>query len=143
MNHLVCRVAINEEELRRCFEIRRKIFVEEQRTFGESDIDEYDRLAIHIIATKDEEIVGTVRVYPEGDGIWYGGRLAVLHPHRGGQLGKQLIQKAVEIVKGMKAKRFYAYIQNRNVLYFKMLGWRSVREVRKYGLPHHLMEMPL
>jgi putative N-acetyltransferase (TIGR04045 family) len=143
MEDLIFRVAQNEEELRKCFEIREDIFFEEQKIFEGSDTDDHDSEAIHIVAIQGKEIVGTVRIYPEGKGTWFGGRLAVLQAHRGGVVGKRLVRKAVELVKEKGAKKFYAYVQEKNVRFFKRLGWRSVREVQKYGLSHQLMEMPV
>lgn len=143
MEGLVVRVARDEEEVLKCFEIREDIFLEEQKIFQASDRDDHDRNAIHIVAVQGEEIVGTVRVYQEGEGIWYGGRLAVLQAHRGRVVGKLLVRKAVEVVKGRNARRFYAYIQDKNVLFFKRLGWIPLGEIRKYGLPHQLMELPV
>lgn len=143
MSRLICRVIESEQELQRCFEIRKTVFLEEQKIFEESDVDDYDRMAIHIVAIQEGEIVGTVRVYHEGNGTWYGGRLAVLQAYRGKETGSHLIQKAVELVKEQKGKRFCAYIQDKNVPYFERCGWRSVSEVQKYGIPHQLMEMPV
>jgi putative N-acetyltransferase (TIGR04045 family) len=143
MEELIFRVTQNEEELRKCFEIRENVFFEEQKIFEGSDMDDHDNEAIHIVAIQGEEILGTVRIYPDGEGIWFGGRLAVLQAYRGRVVGERLVRKAVELVKEKGAKRFYAYVQDKNVRFFKRLGWRSMREVQKYGLPHELMEIPI
>lgn len=143
VGRLICRVVESEQERHRCFEIRKKIFLEEQKIFEESDVDEYDSKAIHIVAVQEREIVGTVRVYHEGNGTWWGGRLAVLQTHRNRGVGKDLVQKAVELVKENKAERFYACIQDRNVPFFKLLGWRPMGEIQRYGISHQLMEMAL
>jgi putative N-acetyltransferase (TIGR04045 family) len=142
MNELVLRVAQNEEELWKCFEIRRKIFLEEQRMFDGSDVDEHDGQAVHIVAIREKEIVGTVRVYPDGDGTWYGGRLAVLQAHRG-FIGARLVRKAVEVVKEKGARRFYAHVQDRNIRFFMRLGWRPLKQVQMHGRTHELMEIPV
>ena len=42
------------------------------------DRDEHDEYAIHYAALLRDEIIGTVRIYRDQDGIWWGGRLAVL-----------------------------------------------------------------
>jgi putative N-acetyltransferase (TIGR04045 family) len=132
-----------EEELEEAYRIRHEIFVKEQKLFVDSDRDEYDGRAIHIIALFHNEVVGTVRVYEKEKDVWFGSRLAVRETYRG-RVGKVLIEKAVETVRGKQAKQFKAYVQIANVLFFKRCRWRSIGEVIDYqGVPHQLMEAPL
>lgn len=132
-----------EEELEEAYRIRHEIFVKEQRLFADSDRDEYDTHAIHIIALFHGEVIGTVRVYEKEKDVWFGSRLAVLETYRG-RVGKVLIEKAVETVREKQAKQFKAYVQIANVPFFKRYRWRVVGEVTEYqGVPHQLMEAPL
>ena len=132
-----------EEELEEAYRIRHEIFVEEQKLFVDSDRDEYDGCAIHIIALFHDEVVGTVRVYEKEKDVWFGSRLAVLGTYRG-RVGKVLIEKAVETVRGKQAKQFKAYVQIANVPFFKRCRWKSIGEVVDYqDVPHQLMEAPL
>ena len=60
----------SDEELKEYFKIRNDIFVKEQNIFPESDIDDYDKDAIHIAAVQNStgKMVGAVRCYnTEGD----------------------------------------------------------------------------
>jgi putative N-acetyltransferase (TIGR04045 family) len=140
---IVCRQVKSEGELEDCYRIRKQVFVEEQNLFARTDRDRYDKRAIHIAAFQGGRIIGTVRIYEEGRGIWFGGRLAVLKDFRG-RAGRLLIEKAVEIAQADNAKRFFAYIQVRNVLFFKRCGWSKAGEVFNYhGVPHQLMEAEL
>lgn len=143
MKGVECKLVETEEELREAYRIRHEIFVKGQKLFLGSDRDEADARAIHIIAHLRDKVVGTVRVYEKEKDIWFGSRLAVLEPYRG-RVGKVLIEKAVETVKGRKAKRFMAYVQLPNVPFFRRCRWRSVGEVIDYqGAPHQLMEVQL
>lgn len=140
---IVCRQVQTEAELEECYRIRQKVFVEEQKLFSGTDRDKYDAGAIHIVAFKGGRIIGTVRIYEEGKGIWFGGRLAVLKRFRG-RAGRLLIKKAVETANRKRAKRFLAYIQVRNIPFFKRGGWSEVSEVMDYhGVPHKMMEANL
>jgi len=140
---LICRPVKNTFELSKCMEIRRKVFVEEQALFKVTDQDEYDKKAIHIVAIADGKPVGTVRVYEQEKGIWYGGRLAVLKEYRG-NIGRFLVKKAETIVRQKKAKRFLAYIQDRNISFFESLGWKKIEGPLNYmGKMHYLMEARL
>ena len=132
-----------EEELIEAYSIRNEIFVKEQKLFLESDRDEFDAHAIHIIALYRNKVIGAVRVYEREKDVWFGSRLAVLKPYRG-RIGKVLIEKAIGTVKMRKAKRFMAYVQLPNVPFFRRCRWRSVGEIVQYqGVPHQLMEAQL
>lgn len=143
MNVVQCKLVETQEEMEQAYGVRREIFVKEQKLFAGSDRDEYDSSAIHIVALLRGEIIGTVRVYEREEHVWFGSRLAVLKPFRG-RVGKVLIQKAVEVVKKKKAKRFMAYVQLPNVPFFRRHRWRSVGDVTTYqGTAHQLMETQL
>ena len=140
---IVCRIAKNDEEIRQCFQIRKDVFIDEQRLFKKTDRDAKDAHSIHIVAIYKEKIVGTVRVYQDINGIWWGGRLAVEKRYRG-KAGKLLIRKAVEVVKERKAKHFYANVQIENVPFFKTLKWKTSGAVFTiHKKPHQRMEADL
>ena len=140
---IVCREVYGKDELEDCYRIRKQVFVEEQNLFAGTDRDRYDKGAIHIAALQGGRIIGTVRIYQEGRGTWYGGRLAVLKGFRG-RAGRLLIEKAIETARAKNAQRFLAYIQAGNVPFFKRCGWSKAGEVFNYhGTPHQLMEAEL
>ena len=140
---IVCREVRTELELRECYIIRKKVFVKEQKLFSKSDWDRYDAEALHIAAFQGKRIIGTVRIYHQEKDVWFGGRLAVLKGFRG-RAGRLLIEKAIEVAKRKKAKRFLAYIQLKNVSFFKRCGWSEAGEAFPYhGVPHQMMEAEL
>ena len=143
MKVVKCKLVETDEELEKAYRIRHEIFVKEQELFEGSDRDEFDSRAIHIIALLYGEVIGTVRVYEREENVWFGSRLAVLKHFRG-RAGKVLIEKAKEVVKKKKAKRFMAYVQLPNIHFFRRHRWRSVDDVIDYhGTPHQLMETQL
>ncbi len=143
MKDILCRTAATPQELRAAYKIRHEIFVEEQKLFSRSDRDNLDSRAVHLVALVQDEVVGTVRVYERDKGIWYGGRLAVRKPYRG-RVGGLLVEKAVQMVKEQKAKRFLAYVQLSAVSFFKRRRWKPVgKPVEYHGKLHQLMEAEL
>ena len=141
--NITCRPVQNKAELLESFALRKEVFVEEQKLFKRTDRDRHDNQAIHIIAFYNNTIVGTVRVHRDKSDIWYGSRLAVLKKFRG-KAGKLLVEKAVEVVKENGAKKFIAYIQERNVPLFKRLKWLPLGQIITYHhKPHQLMEANL
>jgi putative N-acetyltransferase (TIGR04045 family) len=140
MKEIICRQIENDEERSVCFEIRKQVFVDEQKLFSDTDLDEHDKEALHLAAVSNDKIIGTVRIYREEEDVWVGGRLAVKKRYRG-KAGKLLVLKAVEIVKANNAKVFKAVIQADNVPFFINLKWKPVGEMfLHHGQMHQLMQ---
>lgn len=143
---LICRPVRSSAELATTLQIRKEVFVGEQRLFETSDSDENDPKSTHIIAEYDHEIIGAVRVFPEKDSCnhWVGGRLAVRRESRDHQAGALLVQAAMRYVKKLGCTRFTAHIQEQNVRFFSLLGWKAVGSIQIYhGKPHQFMEADL
>jgi len=77
MSDLVCRIARSAGERAGYFELRRSIFCDEQGIFAGSDRDELDAAAHPIVCLDGERVVGVVRIWEDGPGLWWGGRLGV------------------------------------------------------------------
>lgn len=146
MGEFIFKIAETAEELEEYFRLRHNIFVQEQKIFPETDMDHYDRSAVHIVAIDKAtgRVVGAVRCYREKEDTWFGGRLGVAPAYRNGQVGPGLVRLAVKTVRSNGCKRFLAYIQPQNVRFFERLGWKTVGEPVTYqGFPHQLMEADL
>jgi len=143
---IVCHPARTEEERLKAFQIRKAVFVKEQRIFKNADTDKHDSKGIHLVAKQDGRVVGTVRVYSAGtgNGDWMGGRLAVQKGFRESGAGELLVKEAVALVKKKSCNHFTAHIQKNNIPFFEQLGWKSVGPVQDhFGKPHQLMEANL
>ena len=143
---LICHPARTQAELGEAFMVRKEVFVREQKIFEHSDIDDNDSKSVHLIAKQNDEVVGTVRVFPagNGNGHWIGGRLAVKKGYRSSGAGELLVENAVARVKKNGCTRFTAHIQEENVTFFSRLGWKGVGEIKEYfGRAHQLMEADL
>ena len=131
------------------WELRKKIFCEEQNIFAESDIDEIDQDAYPIVSLNSgygtkERVVGVVRIYETEKRQWYGGRLGVDSDFRKfNQIGKGLIWKAVTTANGWGCDQFLATVQIQNVSFFRRLKWKSIKQIEIKGIKHHLMEADL
>lgn len=142
---LVCHPVRTREEQEKAFDIRREVFVREQKLFEASDRDEKDSRSIHLVAELDRQVIGTVRFFPlKNNGDWIGGRLAVRKEFRKTGAGELLVREAVKSVRRRGGARFTAHIQVDHVPFFSNLGWRTVEPVKDYfGKPHRLMEADL
>jgi putative N-acetyltransferase (TIGR04045 family) len=146
MSKYIIKIAESEDELKEYFRIRNEVFVREQRIFPETDVDEYDRNSIHIIAVESSssDVVGVVRCYSKDGNTWFGGRLGALPDYRNGRVGSRLVRFAVSTAKSKGCKKFLAYIQPNNVRFFQRLDWEKIGEpIIYHGIPHQLMEANL
>lgn len=128
------------------FAVRRRVFVELQGLFDGSDQDEVDRRedTIHVVAVVDGAVVGTVRLYPLGEGLWKGDRLAVLPEARVHRLGAALVRFAVRTSGALGGTRMIAQVQVANVRFFERLGWSCDGTAAPYrGVMHQPMAIPL
>jgi len=142
---IVCRVARRRCELDAYHRLRRSIFCEEQKIFEGDDRDEWDAVAVPIVAVRidahrNEVVIGVVRIYEESPGIWYGGRLGVDASWRHmGHVGRWLIVKAVTSAHAWGCREFLAVVQAQNVPFFRRQHWRVVEAVEAHGRPHSRM----
>jgi len=139
---LICHSARNQFEKSQAFKIRKKVFVDEQGLFDGTDKDENDSDSIHLVAKKENQIIGTVRVYRDrrGEDHWIGGRLAVEKEFRATNAGSYLVREAMKRVKKKGCDVFTARIQEKNISFFLKLGWTPMGPVKDhFGHPHQKM----
>ena len=99
---------------------------------------------MHAVALVDGAVVGTVRLYPLGSGLWKGDRLAVLPSARVHRLGAALVNFAVATAGSLGGSRMVAQVQVANVRFFERLGWVRDGEPAVYhGALHQPMAIPL
>ncbi len=130
-------------------DLRKRVFVDEQRIFKDHDSDAIDAVATTLVALstyahEPDEVVGTVRIHEPEPGLWWGSRLAVDRRFRTvARLGQQLIQLAVSTANGRGSHPFLAHVQAQNVPLFQKLAWSVEAEVDLHGYPHALMRADL
>jgi putative N-acetyltransferase (TIGR04045 family) len=149
-----CRLTGDAADLAVHHEIRRAVFVAEQRMFPVDDRDEHDGepTTLHVLGTVDGRPAGAVRLYPvdganssAGAGArWRGDRLAVLPAERHTSLGAALVRFAVATAGAAGGDRMDAMIQLPNVRFFLLLGWeRDGPVVEFHGRSHQPMAIAL
>jgi putative N-acetyltransferase (TIGR04045 family) len=139
-------LALSAPDLAAHFAVRRRVFVEAQGLFFGSDRDARDDAVdtLHVVARLDESVVGAVRLYPLGDGLWKGDRLAVLPSVRDVRLGALLVQFAVRAARERGGERMIAQVQVSNVRFFERLGWSRDGAPGLYvGVMHQPMAIDL
>jgi putative N-acetyltransferase (TIGR04045 family) len=140
-----CRVAAGPDDLAAHFAVRRAVFVVQQALFAnDRDAHDADAATLHVVGVAGGEVVGTVRLYPLGGGLWKGDRLAVLPGARVHHLGAELVRFAVASAGARGGTRMVAQVQVPNVRFFERLGWSCDRAPGPYcGVMHQPMAIPL
>lgn len=88
-----------EEERRAAFDVRVRVFVQEQGVPIEEELDEYDAMASHVIASLGERVVGTGRVMCRETGEARVGRMAVEERWRRRGIGGRILRTLEQVAK--------------------------------------------
>lgn len=135
-----------EEDLRKAFEIRKAVFVEEQGVPLEDEYDEFDSLngqSEHILVYFEEQPVGTGRVRWVNE---FGKleRICILAPYRKYGLGKWIITALEDIAQERGATQVKLHGQTQAEGFYKKLGYQTSSSVFiEDGIPHLLMTKEL
>ncbi len=124
------------EDLTEAYNIRLKVFVEEQDVPIEEEIDEIDMIAQHIIVYKNSIPVGTGRVFQQKD-KFYLGRIAVLKTYRGQNIGDFMVRKLMEKAFEMGAHEVHIHAQITVEEFYKKQGFKPYgKEYYEAGIKH-------
>ncbi len=131
MNNLIIKIAdYNTKEIK---EIRKAVFVIEQKVPENLEWDGLDSKAEHILAKKENNFVGTGRIFSDG----HIGRIAVLKRFRGQGIGKMIVKKLVEIAEKNGLNEVWLSSQCSAVEFYKKLGFSDFGEIFKdAGIDH-------
>lgn len=129
----------SQAELNIAFDIRKKVFVEEQGVPLENEIDQYENTAEHILVYYNDKPVGTGRLRIV-DGVAKLERICVLASHRKYGLGNLIVQKLEEIAKekGLIKSKLHGQVQAEQ--FYTKLGYHKESHIfMEEGIPHILM----
>lgn len=96
------------------FALRHDVFVMEQAVPSDLERDELDDTAVHLVATRDGEVIGTLRIVVTGETAQIG-RMAVRASARKGGVGMRLMRRAAEVASqmGVRALTLHAVARER------------------------------
>jgi len=132
-----------QEDLQREFDIRIRVFVEEQKVPKEEEIDSYDHLGgecYHfLVTTNEDQAIGTGRVRLV-DGIGKLQRVAVLEEYRSHGIGRIIIQALEDKAKELGASTVKLDGQIQAQGFYEKLGYEVKSGVfLDAGIEHVLM----
>ncbi|MGW3116343.1 GNAT family N-acetyltransferase [Streptomyces sp. NPDC001107] len=148
------RVAEDPADLEMCFRVRKEVFVGEQGVPEDLEYDEYDAVAVHVLAVRDDGVpLGTGRLlYGEAastkvDGdltVGSLGRLAVAKEARGLGVGVALVRAIEDAARARGLAAVDLHAQTHALGFYERLGYEAYGpEYPEAGIPHRAMRRAL
>lgn len=133
------------DNLSEVFNIRRKVFVDEQGVKEEEEFDDYDDLAVHALVydNGNSKPVATGRVYHDGKNYRIG-RIAVLKEERGKYYGDFVVRLLVNKAFLSGAEEVFINAQVAAVPFYAKIGFQSYGDIfEEAGIKHISMKVEL
>ncbi|WP_328683895.1 GNAT family N-acetyltransferase [Streptomyces sp. NBC_00343] len=148
------RVAEDPADREACFAVRKDVFVVEQGVPQEIEYDDYDAVATHVLAVREDGVpLGTGRLlYGEvaeaktgGDPtVGSLGRLAVTKEARGLGVGVALVRAIEDAARARGLAAVDLHAQTHALGFYERLGYEAYGpEFPDAGIPHRAMRRPL
>ncbi|MUG44928.1 GNAT family N-acetyltransferase [Paenibacillus woosongensis] len=142
-------IAVNsEEQLEKCLNIRKEVFVEEQKVPIDLEIDEYDVIspdAVHVLIEMEGAAAATGRITYYKDNSAKMQRIAVRKPFRSKGVGKILLLAMEERARELGLTKSVLDAQCQAEGFYAKLGYETISTEPFYdaGILHVRMEKPL
>ena len=128
----------NKNAIEIAFNIRRKVFVEEQKVDPELEYDEHESIAQHFLVYVDDIPCGTARWRKTANGIKLE-RFAILPEYRNQGIGDTLVQKVLEDVIALN-QTIYLHSQLKACNLYRRNGFKEEGDIfLEAGIEHYKM----
>ena len=118
------------------FALRHDVFVVEQALAPELERDEFDAEAMHLIALRSDEVIGTLRIVRNGSTARVG-RMAVRTTARKSGVGSRLMHAAETMAAQVGIKEIVLHAQLTAKAFYGRLGYREQGEIfEEAGIMH-------
>jgi predicted GNAT family N-acyltransferase len=124
------------------YDIRDKVFIQEQNVPKEEELDGLDPACIHFLGLFENKPVVTARVRYIDKDTWKVERVAVIKENRGQGFGKEVMENIENEAKKKKVSKLILNSQKNAIDFYKSLGYKSISDEYFYeaGIPHIKME---
>ena len=141
MEELNYKLVESDSELEGAFEVRSRVFVEQQGISEDLVFDGCDGEAMHIVVKDEEKVIATARVRFLGAKEAKLERMAVLSPFRGRGIGKRVISFLIEELKGRQIEKVVLHAQYGVIEFYQACGFNTLGvPFWEAGMKHLRME---
>ena len=135
------KLAQTEQEIELAFDIRKKVFVEEQGIPIHLEIDEFDQSATHFFVLEDDEPIAAARIRETESNVGKVERVCVLPGHRRKHLGVLLMNALEQHAKQNGWEKLKLNAQTSAIPFYEKLAYQVTSpEFDDAGIPHRAME---
>ncbi|MDD6034411.1 MAG: GNAT family N-acetyltransferase [Oscillospiraceae bacterium] len=110
------------EDLSPVFTVREDVFIREQGFHDE--FDERDNSCWHLLCEENGRPAGCARIFPEEQGVWHIGRVAVEKPFRGAGVGAAIMEACHRKILELGGSAAVLSAQCRASGFYEKLGYR-------------------
>lgn len=137
---MIARIVKSDEELQDAYDVRTKVFVEEQQVPEEEEIDQFEREASHVVLYDGDKPVGAGR-FRILNGIGKIERICVLPDYRSKGAGKIIMEKLEEIAASKEMQTLKLNAQTHAEAFYEKLGYNTISKETflDAGIPHVTM----
>lgn len=122
------------------WEIRKKVFIEEQGVPENMELDEHDLAALHALAYRGSQCVGTARLLTLPNNIGKIGRMAVLPAYRRQGIGRNLMGALLDQSKSQGITKLKLHAQLTAIPFYEQFGFIAEGDVySEAGIAHRDM----
>ena len=125
MDELIYKLVTTDEELSEAFEVRRRVFVEEQGVSEDVELDGHDREALHMVVKERRRVVGTARVMFLADNKAKIERTAIVKPFRRRGIGRNIISFLLEELRSRQVKQVILHAQYSVIDFYRACGFEE------------------
>lgn len=128
---------LGNENLKDAYEIRKKVFIEEQNVPREIERDKLDVSSTHVVIYDRDIPIATGRIIFKENSNCSLGRIAVLREYRGKSIGKMLVNNLVKKSFELGANEIHIHAQNHAEKFYENLNFKPYGELfYEGGIPH-------
>lgn len=135
------KIARSERERADAYDVRKKVFVDEQGVPISLEIDEFDKSASHFIVYDEQRPIGAGRIREIESGIAKVERVCVVKELRGKHLGNLIMHELERHAKSVGMTKIVLNAQSYAVPFYEKLGYTVTSpEFMDADIPHRAME---
>ena len=137
MNKFDYKLVTGDVELQEALEVRREVFVGEQRISEDLVFDKHDRKALHIVVKDGEKVIGSARVQFLADNQAKLERMAILKRYRRRGIGRDMLLFLDAVWKDKQVQQVIIHTQFEVVPFYKLCGFDEFGSpFREAGIKH-------
>ncbi len=140
----ICVPTRDPQHYQAILDLRKQVFVQEQKVPLELEVDSLDPKAVHLYLSEGEKLVACLRIYSKEPGCINIGRLCVDKDFRNKGYASKLIKSAIDFGKNNGFSKATLAAQYASKDFYEKLGFKEKGDVfDDAGLPHIQMDLNL